>query len=152
MAAVQFKLPRGIAGVNRDPQSSDKSFSRFKLACHEVARRANGRASGFVGASVTPSFHQAELRFDNQECSVVCNAAFGIVAFASVSANAKLDFLDYPELSKSFKLQGYKVLGSDVLSLPLDKHNCADLDEAESREVEYWRCDRVGEVIFNWFD
>ena len=152
MATVPFRLPKGVASASRDPQLSEKSFSRFKSACHEAARRANGRAKGFAPASVTPNFHQAELHLENQVCSVICNAAFGFVAFASVAADAKLNFVDHPDLSKSFKLQGYKVLDSELLSQPLDDDNCDDLDEAESREVEYWRCGSVGEVIFNWFD
>lgn len=152
MAIVSFLLPKGITGANRAPHDAEASFARFRSACHEAARRANGRAKNVVKAASASGFHQAQLSFDDETWLVVCNAQFGLVGFARLTDQAKLDFTDLPDLARSFKLQGYKVLGTDVLKQPLDTNNCADLDEDELREIDYWKCKTVGEVVFNWFD
>ncbi len=152
MTDKEFQLPAGVVFPTRSDDLSDKTFSRFKLACFEAARRIDGRASRFSQALVSPSFHQAEIRFGDQECSVVCSVALGYLAMAKLSTDARLAFVDQPDLAKSFKLQGYKVLSPDVLALPLTAGNCANLDESEMREIEYWKCNSVGDVLFNWFD
>ncbi len=152
MTAKGFLLPVGVVFPKRSDEQSDKTFSRFKLACLEAARRIDGRASGFTQALVTPSFHQAELRFKDDECSVVCSVALGYIAFAKLSSDARLEFVDQDDLARSFKLQGFKVLSRDVLAAPLTDDNCASLSEEDMNEINYWKCSSVGEVLFNWFD
>ena len=152
MPAAEFTLPAGVTGFSAGIKPSEESFSRFKSACYEAARRINGRARGFTAAGVTPNFHQATLTFENEQIIIVCHAAFRFVAFARVSDEAKLQFLDHDDLVRYFKIQGYTVLDSATLSNALSSANMANLDESEADQIKYWRCKTVGEAIFNWFD
>ncbi|MFK8031995.1 MAG: hypothetical protein AB8G18_17325 [Gammaproteobacteria bacterium] len=152
MSSNEFKLPKGVSGFSNKDQNHDVSFARFKSACVEAGRRAGGWASKYVQAGVTPNFHQATIKYDGKSLHVVCNPEFGFIAFAEATNSASLEFFDDADFTKSFKLQGYKVIQSAVLSEKLDDNNCSELHETELEQVKYWRSKVVGDVIFNWYD
>ena len=152
MSSGDFKLPAGVTVSSGQNQGPDDSFARFKSACIEAGRRAGGWASGFVQAGITPNFHQSTIKYDGKKLLIVCNGTFSFIAFAEAKDSATLEFLDDADFAKSFKLQGYRVLESALLSRNLDKHNCTELDETELDQLKYWRSKVVGEVIFNWYD
>lgn len=152
MKTSEFILPKGVSGVVVETRQVGESFSRFKSACYEAARRIEGRARGFVSAGITPNFHQATITVKEEQMLVVCNADFGFLAIARVSDDATLRFLDDELLAKYFKLQGYTVLDNTVLLNELNQENCSNLTAEEKEQLDYWRCKTVGEVIFNWFD
>lgn len=46
----------------------------------------------------------------------------------------------------------FQVLTSSDLELPLGAADTSALDDAEHREIAYWRPETVGELLFNYWD
>jgi len=111
-------------------------------------RAADGQA--------TPNFHEAQvtLRDGTDTVRVLCNAHYPIVAFATPAAqegDVRLQFVECPLLAES--------LGSEfsLLSVQDAEAGVADellllLGEDELDQMLYWNPQRMGEVIFNYWD
>ena len=71
-----------------------------------------------------------------------------------------IKFIDEPDLIKQFS-SFYKVLGTKELNEPLSLRfgskksilqNANELNSAELEQIAYWKPEKVGEVIFNYWD
>jgi hypothetical protein len=149
-------LPKGVTGF--DAPDGGVPVERFTTACQSAARRADGRLRLVRAAyeEVTPNFHDAlmVLRDGNMIVRVLCNAHFPIVAFASPASrdgDVCLHFVDCAELAG--------VLGDEFVILSA-QDACADVSHAmvaqlgksELDQMRYWNPQRIGDVIFNYWD
>jgi hypothetical protein len=148
-------LPRGVTGF--DPPPHVVSFADFKRSCTEAAKRFRGGAGQFREAfdQFLPNFHQAVLSFPDgpEPMRVVCNAHHPIVAFATSpqEGEMRLEFLDFPELARLLSGE-FTVLSGVDAAAPLSTELLANLGPAERTQIDYWNPERVGDVIFNWWD
>ena len=141
-----FESGRGVAPPAVDP----KSFAR---ACHAAARVVSGSVERFEAAGIARNYHRAILRQRDAAIAVLCNAHFPWVAFAEASEDLPLRFLADTALASRIK----EAMPCEVMSLSsLEAHPeaelLANLGDVEREQIRYWRPQRIGEIIFNFWD
>ena len=149
-------LPKGVTGF--DAPKTGVPVNRFTAACHAAARQVAGRVLQVRPAyeEVTPNFHEAlmTLRGRPEAIRVLCNAHYPIVTFAAPTAHegdARLEFMDCPELADAFRAEFVIMTSHEACSGVADEL-VAQLGEAELHEMCYWRPQRIGDLIFNYWD
>jgi hypothetical protein len=148
-------LPKGITGF--DSLSHEVSGKRFAEACYAAARQIGARVESVqtVEGQVIHNFHEAliTLRYETRRVSVVCNAHFPLVAFASPSTEGDMqfEFVDCPELAAVLSA-GFTVLTRQEACAAVTAEATALLSADELKQVHYWRPGCIGEVIFNYWD
>jgi hypothetical protein len=126
----------------------------FKAACYEVAREHGAFVVGFPESVGTLNYYRCILRWRDVEFAVICNHAYPYIAFSPTTDAEELvlEFFDQPELGKSFEGVGFKCCRAEALDAPLQSSDTRQLRPSELADVRYWRPDKVGHAIFNWYD
>ncbi|RGC65530.1 hypothetical protein C5N14_28410 [Micromonospora sp. MW-13] len=104
--------------------------------------------------SVGRNYYWVGVRLrDGVEVSLLFNAAASLVAAAEPQDrhSATLMFVDVPA-GNSFSEAGLRVATAAELIQPLSDSDLRFLTEDERRDVAYHRPDRLGDLLFNWFD
>lgn len=156
-----MKLPPGITGFydsknNKPPKVDGK---QFKQVCATLVNRSGGNVLAFKEPDYPMNFYDIEVEVFHKHFHILLNKHYPYLAFASVVEYGKINFIDVPELKQLRSL--YKVLRVEELNEPLvlnpdskegilQKEN--DLNRAELEQVAYWKPNRIGEVIFNYWD
>jgi hypothetical protein len=147
-------LPRGITGFGGVRATSDMRV--FRSCCFTAARLVGGTVTSFdPSPQVARSYALAVLTLPGRTVAVVLNAYFPVVAFAEppVEGEVVLRFRDEPELAALFQQFGvYEVLEASCLDEPLIQEGIYKLGPEELKQAAYHRPDRVGDVIFNYWD
>ena len=151
-----MSLPTGVTGIN--PPVQKVELSGFKQACYEAARRLNGRVHDVRSAfeQVAANFHEATLSFPDhpEQVRVLCNAHYPIVAFCRPAArpgDVKPEYIDCPELAAQLR-GAFTVLNAAEAGAAVSSEWTANLGEAELDQMRYWKPQRIGDVIFNYWD
>jgi len=146
-------LQRGITGSNN---SVVIPITLYKKAAYSaVARDNNARVGAVTSAdSVTPSFHQIQLRFGLRGVALLCSRYAPIAALVDrIDAMEIGEFLDAPgDLRAALVESGVECADAAELSRRVTKADLQLLSDAERHEAKYWKPKRVGEIIFNWWD
>lgn len=85
---------------------------------------------------------------------LVFNEVAGLVAASDDEGEAplaELDFVDLPD-PQVFTDAGYRVLSVRELCAGIPRGLLEDLPRATRREIRYHGAERVGDLVFNWFD
>lgn len=149
-------LPKGITGFEAPDEGV--SVERFKAACHAAARRVAGRVNEVRPAydQVVRNFHEAFITLRDRPgvVRVLCNAHYPVVAFATVSTHegdARPEFMDCPELADVLRGEFTIITRRDACAGIADAL-IAQLGNDELDQMRYWRPQRIGDVIFNYWD
>ena len=149
-------LPRGVTGFNFPEHGVP--VKRFTSACHTAARQARARVHHVRGAyeQVMRSFHEAKLtlRDGTETVRVLCNAHYPIVAFASPAAqewDVRVQFVECPLLAEHLSGE-FTILSVQDACAGVSPAAIAQLGEAELDQMRYWNPQRIGDVIFNYWD
>ncbi len=143
-------LRRGVVFPTLAPDTARDWLS----VVHDVARRGHGRVLGDMDEPrVDRSFYAVPVAFPAGTVTLLLNCAVRVVACVDgdrpFPANAT--FLDVPS-PESFAEAGFEPASPDELTAPLTDADVDLLDEKEAEQVRYHRPNRVGDVLFNWFD
>ena len=149
-------LPKGVTGF--DAPEDGVSVKRFTVACHAAVRQIGGRVLQVRPAyeQVTPNFHEAlmTLRGRPETVRVLCNAHYPIVAFtipAAGEGDVCLKFMDCPELADLLRAE-FAILTRQEACAGVADDLVGQLSDDELRQVRYWRPQRIGDVVFNYWD
>jgi len=149
-------LPKGVTGF--DSTDEGVPVKRFMSACYAAARQVAGRVQQVRAAyeRVTPNFHEAliTLRDRPDIVRLLCNAHYPIVAFATPAAHdgdMRLEFSDCPELAAALSAE-FSIITRQEACAGVADELVAELGEAELHQMRYWRPQRIGDVIFNYWD
>ena len=149
-------LPKGVTGF--DAPEGGVPVTRFTTACHTAARQARGRVNQVRAAyeQVTPNFHEAlvSLRDGDETVRVLCNAHYPIVAFTSPAAHegdVRLQFVDCPQLAGALSGE-FSIVSAQDACAGISSAAVAQLGEAELDQMRYWNPQRIGDMIFNYWD
>ena len=136
----------------------------FKACCYAIVIAVEGRVLEFQPADYGKNFHHALLQVDapRSRILVLLNQAYPLIAFADpISCNyCHLEFMDVPSLSKQFDRTKsgyeYKVLSKQELETAFnsvdEKLLTTILLAAEISQIRHWQPQRVGEIVFNFWD
>ena len=149
-------FPRGITGfwgVGEQPPSAT-DVRAFRGHCHEAARRLGGQVLSMEEPNHR-NFTVGTLATRAGRVAVLLNAQYPIVGFADppMSGEVLLRFRDGSALAEFFREFGvYEVLSASDLERRPTPDDLDGLSEAELAQVAYWRPQRVGDVVFNYWD
>ncbi|GAB2856792.1 hypothetical protein [Lentzea nigeriaca] len=135
------------------PELTVRTPGEFRGLCFEAARRTGGHVARWSVPKVTPNYHEVHLEHaDHRGTIVVLWTAEGDVALtASVEPLPPIEFVDDAAL-----MAVLAELSSDIrvwAKAELEKpFKAADWPDLDPRDVRYWRPERVGDVLFNWWD
>jgi hypothetical protein len=152
-------LPRGVTGFrgSRTAAIVGVDAKKFHSTCHAVARMLGGRAS-LHDAHLWPrtsSFDACLLRLPQYHLAVLINRHSPLLAFAETPTpgSFSLQFIDAPEVADSFRrLCDYQILNACSLNEPVSEICVNELAECELMQIRYWKPERVGDVVFNFWD
>ncbi|HZT80161.1 MAG TPA: hypothetical protein VFA26_08065 [Gemmataceae bacterium] len=150
------KLPRGITGFwavgEQAPPASDTRA--FRGHCHEVARRLGGGVLSVEEPSHR-NFTVGTVATAAGSVAVLLNARYPFIGFAEPPRKGEvfLQFRDSSALAEVLREFGvYEVLPASELERRPTPDDLGALSEAELELVAYWRPQRVGDLIFNYWD
>ena len=153
-------LPIGVTGYNFPSLGVDAAW--FFAALREAARKLNGQVQEDRDArnTETPNYHEAVVCLDRNQkrVRVVCNEFYPIIAFcrprkAEQAAGLcfELCYMDCPELTAQL-CDRFTVLTAVEAESGVTPELIGQLGEAELHEMNYWKPERIGDVIFNYWD
>lgn len=154
----QLILPKGITGFAPDdsPYTPATSVRTFKIVCYNAARHLHGRVVSVTSCEgqVTPNFHVAELHLRSGACFVLCNAYWPWLAAAAMHPTwMKEPFLHSAELQGAVQSgSDFRFLQPAELEQPLTLEALRALGPGELSQLLYWKPERLGDVIFNFWD
>lgn len=124
-------------------------------AVHESTRTGAGAVTTAVEEpTVGRNYYRVGVRLrGGTSLTLLLNAAAGLVAAAEPSSNHSVitAFADVPG-DEVFSRAGLRVAGAADLEQPLRREHLRHLAEDEQREATGHRADRLGDLLFNWFD
>lgn len=155
-------LPNGITGFysanHQKPPTIDEK--QFKQNCFSLIPHLNGVIVGFKGPQMGTNFFDVEARVFNKHLHILLNAHYPFMAFANKVEYGKVVFFDEPELVTLFS-PFYNVLDTKKLNEPVilklgSKKNSVqnenNLNDDELKQIAYWKPERIGNIIFNYWD
>ncbi|MCM3588398.1 hypothetical protein M3182_22225 [Mesobacillus maritimus] len=103
--------------------------------------------------SYPANFYKARVKMLNDEFYILLNEYYPYLAFASVVEFGNIQFIDNPTLCASFSPY-YQVLGTKELHAPFNQDlvNQSELNVAEKKQLQYWKPETIGQIIFNYWD
>ena len=154
----ELQLQRGTTGFWHvsDPPLPSTDSRQFRADLYHVAR--------VVGADVLykprrdPSancnFYDALLDLSGVHIRVLLNVVNPLVAFARdwASPGSPPVFVDQSDLAAAFAELAYTVISLQTLESPVTNDNIALLAPAEVEQLDYWKPNRIGDVVFNYWD
>lgn len=160
LSKFRLPLPRGISSGGSVSDREKIGFQAFEEACGHTARVVRGKVENcfeaYAGAYI--NYHEATISYDfgRKSCRILCSACYPVIAFATVGPHrdsCDLTFVDAPMLEAAIgeKLDCNVLLAADA-SRGITQDLTELLDDAEKKDVRYWKPRRVGDVIFNHWD
>ena len=149
-------LPKGVTGF--DAPEKGVLVQKFTAACHAAMRQAGGRVQHVRSARdhVISSFHEALVipRYSTDGIRVLCNAHYPIVAFATPAerdGDVRLEFIDCPEIADAMRSEFTVVSKAEACAGVADEL-VGHLSDDELHQMQYWKPQRIGDVVFNYWD
>lgn len=150
-----MKLPAGATGFDT-PANPNADLRSFLTVCHQVARQLGGTITRTTPAGVTPNFHTAVIQYtDGQQIAVLRHAVLPLVAFAHPRSggDTTMTFIDHPSLAATIRdICDLRVLTTDQLHTPLSHVDLSALTGHEHDQINYWKPETVGDLLFNYWD
>jgi len=148
------RLPRGVTGFDGSGKGPPPEVAahEFKAACQAAARAWGGTVCSFQGSAYPFNYHGAVLEREGTRLSVLCNTHYPLVAFMD-PADPAPRYVDAPELHRFFREQTeFTPLDTEFLRANPTREHLRDLGPTELQQIDYWRPENLGEIIFNGWD
>lgn len=146
-------LPRGVTGFSSSTDTDAPATDRRTVLriIHEAARAAGGHVTEAEGDPVLRSHWEVQIvRSAAEHVSVLVNRSHPIAAFARPGSFPP-SFVDCPDIDLTMGDVLTVLSAADAERAPASG-DLAALSEAEMHEVRYWKPEKLGWVIFNWWD
>ncbi|MDA7977835.1 MAG: hypothetical protein MPJ50_03575 [Pirellulales bacterium] len=154
-----MELQRGTTGFRHvdDAPLPSTDARQFRADLYLVAREVSAKVvyTPRRNPSGECSFYDALAEVDGLQIRILLNVTHPLLAFADdwVSVGSPIQFIDSHELGSAFSTLGrYSVLKPTILNMPVTKDVFSQLAEAEVEQMEYWKPNRIGDLIFNYWD
>ncbi|MBA9027440.1 hypothetical protein [Peribacillus huizhouensis] len=146
-----MKFPNGITGFYEQQCEPPKiDGKQFKQLCFSIIKNNEGTVLEFKAPTEVTNFFDVEVNVINKHFHILLNAYYPLLTFSSVVNFGEINFIDEPHLYKEFS-PFYSVLGTTELNEQFfQKDN--EFNNAELEQIAYWKPERIGDVIFNYWD
>lgn len=155
-----MKLPKGVTGFHTAGEAVFPltDMTAFKADCYEYARRGGGIVSRlpWEEAPLSRSFAIFGGEWNSVPSWILINTTRPIVAVArprDLHLCGPLEFFDHQPALDYFRTIGcYEVLDRSELEGAVREEDLEQLGPAERRQISHWKPQRVGDIIFNYWD
>jgi hypothetical protein len=141
-------------GVTK-PCLDQSTRSSWLAAVHECVRVTDGAVTTSVEEpAVGRNYYRVGVRMrDGAPLALLLNAAAALVAATTPGNRQSLTatFVNVPA-GEIFSRAGFQVAMPTELDQPVKDEHLQLLAEDERRDVLYHQPDRLGDLLFNWFD
>lgn len=152
-----MQLPAGVSGFySSDEQKPPEiDVAKYKELCHRLARDKGAKLQEFSDSLYPANFYKALFHFGDEDICLVMNKHYPLLAFAKTADAVKVEFIDYPDGTEAISGE-FTVLSKDELETPVPKNpeelKSSGLNKGEIKQIKYWKPDRLGEIVFNFWD
>ena len=150
----RMELPNGVTGfydreANKPPQVDG---TLFKQLCFSILSHG-GKVIDFKTPQYPANYYYARVEMLGNPLYILLNEHYPYLAFASDHEYRNITFIDAPALHAHFS-PFYQVLGKKALNKPLNLSLAmkTKLNNAELKQIEYWKPKSIGQIIFNYWD
>jgi len=143
-------LPNGITGFRdlKDPYIPEQEKRVFQRFCYSIATRYHCVVLSFDFDLASKNFYSAEIKTEQGRLYLLENAYYPWIAFARSCNFTKIKFIENP-----FSITDSNICVLTLSELQQDWHNIVgELNKAELKQIEYWKPNTVGDIIFNFWD
>ena len=99
------------------------------------------------------NYYVISLLYQNNEHKIAINSSYHVYCGIKKSVNNQiLEFYTLPKTITKLMLTEFTELKTDFLNSLLKPEHLLNLDEAEIKQIHYWRTKKIGNVIFNNYD
>lgn len=150
-------LPAGVSGFydSDEQKPSEIDVAKYKELCHRLARDLGAELQEFADSLYPANFHKALFHFPEEDICLVMNKHYPLLAFAKTADTVKVEFIDYPAGNGAIS-DDFTVLSKDELEIPVPKNSdelkSGGLNNGEIKQIKYWKPERLGEIVFNFWD
>ncbi|MCM3693051.1 hypothetical protein [Neobacillus niacini] len=148
-----MKLPNGVSGfydseANEPPQIDGKLF---KQLCYHLTACNGGKVLDGNLSHSSANFFKVQVEMFDFVFYILLNKHYPYLAFAAAVDFGDIQFVDIPALSEQFS-PFYQVLDTLELRTPLEDKHKSGLNRAELQQISYWKPEKVGQIVFNFWD
>jgi hypothetical protein len=156
-----MELCEGITGFRQfdDPPLPSTDLPSFRSHCWAAARTLGARVAHpfHESGGVAANFATLVVELPTGAVAVLLNLHFPVVAFARPSVAGgvagPVEFTDCEPLALALRRIGaYEVASRIELERPVRSDDFRLLSPAEMRQIKYWKPNRVGDIVFNFWD
>jgi hypothetical protein len=143
-------LQPGVSKPHPDPAAR----ATWLASVYDTTRAVGGLVTTSVEEpTVGRNHYRVGVRLrDGKPSSILFNAAaFLVTAAEPLEAGMTAVFVEVPG-GDNYRVAGLRVAEAAELNQPLTDRHLRCLSEEERRDVAYHQLDRVGDLLFNWFD
>ncbi|WP_214407823.1 hypothetical protein [Pseudonocardia lacus] len=148
---IQDRLRAGVTVPRPDPAAR----AAWLAAVHEYTRIDGGTVTTAAEEpTVGRNYHRVGVQLRNgMPLAFLLNPAAGLVAAAQPAGPHDIlpVFAAVPH-REVFSRRGFEVAAPADLDQPLTEAHLRSLTEDELQDVAYHRPERLGDLLFNWFD
>lgn len=150
-----MNLPYGITGFYRSEDSKPPNVNgkQFKQLCFDLVSLNGGKVRSVTSPQYPANFYCAQVEFSGTLIYILLNEHYPYLAFASSVEFGDIKFIDVPALHALFDPY-YQVI--DVAELNASVNHILlmkmELNSAEVEQINYWKPETIGQIIFNHWD
>ncbi|AZB41864.1 hypothetical protein CEF21_05845 [Bacillus sp. FJAT-42376] len=149
-------LPNGITGFTQAAPLPEIGKAQFKQVCFTAAQKHRLQMELFLDSEYPLNFYHVKMYSQTVQIHLLLNHHYPYLSFASSVEYGRISFVDPPEWAESFR-PFYTILSKTELNERVtisgnQLKNENELDEAELKEIAFWKPERIGEIIFNAWD
>ncbi|WP_028042544.1 hypothetical protein [Candidatus Stoquefichus massiliensis] len=143
-------LSKGITGFYEDDNDMQAIEPKlFKKICYEFIQEYPATILSIDTSLINKNFYVSELLLDDKSVYLLMNAYYTYFAFAS-SINDNITFINISNMNKSV-LMKYGWLNKNQLNESY--HDILNLlSPIELEQINYWKPQTIGEIIYNYWD
>lgn len=152
-----MELPYGVSGFYNSDEEKPPAVegSRYKELCYELATNLDGELLEFADSLYPSNFYKADFKFPALNICLVMNKHYPILSFATAVEDLKIQFIDYPAGTEAIP-KDFTVLSAEFLEMPvpekLDEFPDNKLNKGEFKQINYWKPEIIGQIVFNFWD
>lgn len=147
-----MELPNGVTGFYEGSNEPPKMDSKqLKSLCFNYVKTNGGKILEVWEPRECTNFFDIKVSLRDKSFHILLNEHYPLLAFASDVNFNQINFIDEPSLSELFS-SFYNVLKVEELHNPLFEYQYNNLNKAEVAQIKYWKPQRIGDIIFNFWD
>ena len=146
-------LPTGVTGFYfyKNEPPPQMNLKQYKAVCYQIASLTGGLILRFVEAKEQKirNYHTAIVKNQEVEYYILCNAHYPLIGFSIQLDNGSFDFIDVGPVAEDFTSTGFTILSAFFLNNSPSQGLYRALNTVELKQINYWKPDKIGNIIFN---